>query len=72
MLDLRIDIPVYWLLKHFDDLFWDLFQSQLQFLQQFAITVTVAAPPLLKIADQLPKGCQLWLIKALKNNQDSF
>jgi len=72
MLDLRIDIPVYWLLKHFDDLFWDLFQSQLQFLKQLAITVTVAAPPLLKIADQLSKGCQLWLIKALKNNQDSF
>lgn len=72
MLDLRIDIPVYWLLKHFDDLLWDLFQSQLQFLKQLAITVTVAAPPLLKIADQLPKRRQLWLIKALKNNQDSF
>jgi len=72
MLDLRIDIPVYWLLKNFNDLLWDLFQSQLQFLKQFTITVTVTAPPLLKIADQLSKGCQLWLIKALKNNQDSF
>lgn len=72
MLDLRIDILVYWLLKHFDDLLWDLFQSQLQFLKQLTITVTVATPPLLKIADQLFKGCQLWLIKALKNNQDSF
>ena len=72
MLDLRIDIPVYWLLKHFDDLLWDLFQSQLQFLKQLAITVTVAAPPLLKVDDQLPKRCQLWLIKALKNNQYSF